>query len=69
MEVRPLSAMLKGDGRTGTFNHDTTHRDKQSLDPRPFKRSVDGIAEYRFKGFSVLVVHGFMITLSDSMSI
>ena len=68
MEVGPFSVFLKGNGRTGTLHHNTSHGNEQRLYPRPFNVSVDGVGKYGFKSFPVFANHGQMITQDDIMS-
>ncbi|OHE22725.1 MAG: hypothetical protein A2X92_01565 [Syntrophus sp. GWC2_56_31] len=68
MKVSPFPVFLKGNGRTGTFHHNTSHGNEQRLYPRPFNVSIDGVGKYGFKGFPVFASHGQMITQYDIMS-
>ena len=68
MKVGPFSVFLKGNGGTGTLNHNTSHGNEQRLYPRPFNVSVDGVGKYGFKRFPVFASHGQMITQYDIMS-
>jgi len=68
MEVDPFPIFFKGNGRTGTFHHNTPHSNEQRFYPRPFNVSIDGVGKYGFKGFPVFANHRRMITQYDIMS-
>ena len=68
MEVCPFPIFLKGNGRTGTFHHNTPHSNEQRFYPRPFNVSIDGVGKYGFKGLPVFANHRRMITQYDIMS-
>jgi hypothetical protein len=68
MKVSPFPVFLKGNGRTGTFHHNTSHGNEQRLYPRPFNVSTDRVGKYGFKGFPVFANHRRMITQYDITS-
>ena len=59
MKVRALSIFLERHRGAAALDHTTTYRLEQRFDQTPFKVAVDGIGEYRFQRFSLLIVHEY----------